>query len=190
MENIVKNITILQWNGILYRICKKLLTTCAMVALLAFSACGTSATDTPVDTDADGIADDIDNCPNDPNPEQVNSDKADDGGDACDPDDDNDEVLDGIDNCQYLPNRNQRNLDQDDDGDLCDSDVDGDGIDNKEDSDDDGDGIEDTNPSGDPLDNCQYVPNAPDNQGDPQDNLDGDDYGDACDDDIDGRWNL
>ena len=50
------------------------------------------------------------------------------------------------------------------------------------------DGIFDTNlPNAQTLrDNCPFVSNPPDNPGDPQDNVDGDDYGDACDDDIDG----
>jgi hypothetical protein len=40
----------------------------------------------PVDTDGDGIADGLDNCPLDPNPNQADVD-ADGFGDACDPDD-------------------------------------------------------------------------------------------------------
>jgi len=49
------------------------------------------------DCDDDGIGDSIDNCPLIANPRQHNADGAEDGGDACDPDDDNDNVLDGED---------------------------------------------------------------------------------------------
>ena len=42
------------------------------------------------DIDLDGVGDTADNCPNIANPSQLNSDMADDGGDACDDDDDND----------------------------------------------------------------------------------------------------
>ena len=48
------------------------------------------------DGDADGIADDEDNCPTNPNADQSNND-GDSMGDVCDPDDDNDGVLDGDD---------------------------------------------------------------------------------------------
>ena len=47
----------------------------------------------PNDADADGIADDVDNCPNDANPDQADFD-GDGAGDACDVDDDNDGQLD------------------------------------------------------------------------------------------------
>jgi hypothetical protein len=48
------------------------------------------------DTDIDGIADDIDNCINEPNPDQANYDN-DSFGNACDADDDNDLVEDAND---------------------------------------------------------------------------------------------
>ena len=45
------------------------------------------------DDDNDGIPDLYDNCPTVPNPDQLNTDGAPDGGDACDPDADNDGIL-------------------------------------------------------------------------------------------------
>jgi hypothetical protein len=52
------------------------------------------------DIDADGIADDDDNCPNVSNPGQ-NGHDSDDLGDICDPDDDNDGILSDFDDCVY-----------------------------------------------------------------------------------------
>lgn len=88
-----------------------------------------------VDTDKDGVPDNKDNCPTVPNgPSQANM--ADYG------------------------NMNQSDMDADGKGDLCDDDVDGDGILN-------------------PGDNCVWVKN-PD-----QKDIDGDKLGDACDTDND-----
>jgi hypothetical protein len=73
----------------------------------------------PPDADRDGIPDARDNCPNVPNPAQVDTD-ADGEGDACDPDDDNDGVADPTDNCVLVPNADQSDVDGDGIGDACD----------------------------------------------------------------------
>ena len=46
------------------------------------------------------------------------------------PDEDNDQAVDFLDNCKNLFNPSQSNLDGDNFGDVCDSDIDGDGVDN------------------------------------------------------------
>ena len=51
----------------------------------------------PDDIDGDGVVNADDNCPSDANADQTNTDKADDGGDACDPNDDNDDFPDETD---------------------------------------------------------------------------------------------
>lgn len=72
------------------------------------------------DQDGDGIADEVDNCPAIANTDQVNSDGADDGGDACDNDDDNDGVPDdNPDNCRTIPNSDQTDSNGDGCGDAC-----------------------------------------------------------------------
>ena len=137
----MKNAKILQWNRT-KEIYKWLLAALTILSLLALSACA------PADTDGDGITDDIDNCVHDPNPDQLNSDGADDGGDVCDPDDDNDMEPDETDNCPNDPNPDQLNSDAnlgegkaDGLGDVCDPDDDGDDVDDVDDVDDDGDGL-------------------------------------------------
>ncbi|HHO54696.1 MAG TPA: hypothetical protein ENK18_28445 [Deltaproteobacteria bacterium] len=92
-----------------------------------------------IDTDGDGITDDLDNCAEVSNPDQADVD--DDGaGDACDdpPDLDLDGVPDHLDNCAEVSNPDQLDLDDDGIGDGCDNcpsdrntdqaDGDGDGI--------------------------------------------------------------
>jgi hypothetical protein len=79
------------------------------------------------DQDGDGVPDDADNCPLEPNADQTDTD-GDDQGDACDLDDDNDMVDDGADNCPLVPNLDQADFDDDGQGDACDLDGDGDGI--------------------------------------------------------------
>lgn len=107
------------------------------------------------DTDKDGIINKNDNCPNVSNPDQkdLDNDKI---GDACDPDRDGDGVnngddpfpddgskskdadKDGIsdqnDNCPTKANTNQADLDGDNVGDACDTDKDGDGVNNDDDA--------------------------------------------------------
>ncbi|GMV40753.1 MAG: hypothetical protein AMXMBFR64_24690 [Myxococcales bacterium] len=111
------------------------------------------------DDDADGVLDEVDNCPLAYNPDQKNSD-GDPKGDACDEDDDNDGFLDKQDNCPLVPNANQIDTDGDGLGDACDDDDDNDG-------------------TPDASDNCPLLSN-PD-----QLNTDGDAQGDACDDNDD-----
>ena len=152
----------------------------------------------PVDTDADGVPDSIDNCSSTANVDQLDSD-GDGQGDACDGDDDNDGLLDGNDNCPLNANGDQLDSDGDGQGDACDGDDDGDTVpdwyDNcpstpnadQVDSDDDGigdpcdpdsDNDSDGIPNG--ADNCPATPNAD------QADTDNDGAGNACDTDDDG----
>ncbi|MEW6321959.1 MAG: thrombospondin type 3 repeat-containing protein [Acidobacteriota bacterium] len=72
-----------------------------------------------VDTDGDGVLDDVDNCPAVANADQADYDN--DGiGDACD-DSDLDGVVDAADNCRETPNADQADLDLDGIGDACDA---------------------------------------------------------------------
>ena len=75
------------------------------------------------DLDDDGVANDIDNCPNDANSDQADVDE-DDIGDICDDvndlDLDGDDVLDTVDNCPDDANTDQADLDEDGIGDICD----------------------------------------------------------------------
>jgi hypothetical protein len=128
------------------------------------------------DDDRDGIASDLDNCPQVPNPTQLDSD-GDGRGDACD-------------NCRGIANANQQDGDGDGAGDVCeeatfsDGDEDGDGVPNALDRcaltasadnlDGDGDGI------GDVCDNCPTTANS--NQVD----SDRSGRGDACENDQGG----
>jgi hypothetical protein len=117
----------------------------------------------PPDRDGDGIADDVDNCPDTSNPDQADAD-GDGLGNACDtispPDGDADGVPDASDNCPNAPNADQLDSDGDGIGDICDStplpDRDADGV-------------------SDDTDNCPDAAN-PD-----QADADGDGLGDVCD---------
>ncbi|XP_035702545.1 cartilage oligomeric matrix protein isoform X2 [Folsomia candida] len=124
------------------------------------------------DADNDGIPNSPDNCPLVHNPGQEDTDPegGDKQGDACD-------------NCPTVPNLDQEDTDRDGIGDLCDPDIDNDGVPNERDNcpktpnsnqrDQDRDGL------GDECDNCPRVPN-PD-----QTDSDRDLVGDACDSNID-----
>ncbi len=71
------------------------------------------------DADSDGIADDVDNCPTDPNTDQADN-EGDGVGDVCDDDDDNDGIPDATDNCPDIANADQQDTDGDGIGDVCD----------------------------------------------------------------------
>nr|XP_032519767.1 cartilage oligomeric matrix protein [Danaus plexippus plexippus] len=124
------------------------------------------------DADGDGIPNVPDNCPLTPNPDQLDrdEDRSDKRGDACD-------------NCPRRFNPGQEDADNDGLGNVCDPDMDNDGIPNDHDNcplvfnpqqeDMDGDGV------GDLCDNCPRVRNPS------QDDSDKDNVGDACDSDVD-----
>jgi hypothetical protein len=158
------------------------------------------------DSDGDGSADCVDNCPYIAN----NQDDIDhDGiGDACDPcddkvDSDGDGIGDACDNCPYIAN-DQADIDHDGIGDACDDDIDGDGylnnVDNcpstpNDQADIDLDGIGDAcDPcnNNEDLDGDGYFgcddncPSTPNDQAD----IDLDGIGDACDNDVDGDGYL
>lgn len=79
------------------------------------------AVTTPADTDEDGVANTVDNCPSVSNANQLNTDGTPDGGDACDQDDDNDDWFDVDDNCPLNANPNQADSDGDGIGNACDT---------------------------------------------------------------------
>lgn len=118
-----------------------------------------------VDSDQDAVLDSDDNCPNDNNPDQLDTDY--DGiGDECDsapfgPDDDGDGIGNAIDNCINESNEDQLDTDSDGMGDACDLTPNG--------EDPDGDNI------GDVLDNCPLNANPQ------QQDIDDDGEGDECD---------
>lgn len=103
------------------------------------------------DYDNDGVVDDLDNCPYDPNVDQLNSD-TDPLGDACD-------------NCPTVDNVDQYDYDGDGIGDDCDECTD---------TDDDGYGNPDYPNNTCPDDNCPYIYNPG------QEDTDDDGIGDAC----------
>ncbi len=135
------------------------------------------------DIDNDGIPNNVDNCPTVYNPNQADSDH--DGiGDACEEnlDWDNDGILNKVDNCPFISNANQADSNHNGIGDACefDDDPDRDGLPTHADG-----GIICNGSAVPPVltncaDNCPNTPNRD------QKDMDGDGYGDACDDDIDG----
>jgi hypothetical protein len=147
----------------------------------------------PNDEDRDSVLNDVDNCPDAFNPEQIDTD-GDSIGDACEDDEDDDGVPNTEDNCPTVANLAQADTDDDGVGDDCDPcpfvpsansrDFDGDGtpdacdncvqICNADQTDIDGDGV------GDVCDTCPKIPNVF------QRDLDRDQLGDACDSDDDG----
>lgn len=94
------------------------------------------------DRDGDGSKDNVDNCPQEPNPDQGDRDQdslgdfcdncreiasidqkdtdQDGWGDICDPDDDNDQIADTSDNCPLVANPDQKDSNNNGTGDACD----------------------------------------------------------------------
>ena len=146
-----------------------------------------------VDSDGDGIGDDVDNCVDDSNPDQANFDN-DGQGDVCD-DSDSDNVFDDVDNCRLTSNPNQADFNNDGQGDVCDN-SDGDSLldsvdncptvsnQNQADFNNDGQGDVCDNSDNDSL--LDSVDNCPSTTNQNQADLDGDGDGDLCDNDADG----
>ncbi|MCK5690191.1 DUF1566 domain-containing protein [Myxococcota bacterium] len=151
-----------------------------VISLFLFAACAPESADYPrdvahdpgsiLDYDGDSVANNEDIFPEDP-------------GEWADTDFDG--VGDNGDNCKGLDNADQANMDGDDFGDVCDDDRDGDGTLNGDDSlPDDAAEWSDTDGVADASDNCPEINNSD------QANMDGDDFGDVCDDDRDGDGTL
>ena len=103
----------------------------SLIFVLVTSFLSWSEIQTLADSDQDGIRDSNDNCPENPNFDQLNSD-SDSLGDVCDEDDDNDGVGDNLDMFDTDPT-DWADFDFDGIGSLKDSDDDNDGIIDSED---------------------------------------------------------
>ncbi len=121
------------------------------------------------DTDSDGVPDYRDNCPFDPNGDQLDTDQ-DGAGDACDPcpddagnDADADQVCGDVDNCPAEPNTDQADADGDGLGNACEP------CPNDPDNDADNDAV------------CGNVDNCPCAVNPDQGDADSDGVGDVCD---------
>lgn len=98
-----------------------------LFCLIALSACNGDGNNPPdnggiVDTDGDGIADSVDNCPAIANPDQADAD-GDGVGNVCEAggaDTDGDGVADSTDNCPANANSDQADTDGDGVGNVCD----------------------------------------------------------------------
>lgn len=161
----------------------------------------------PVDSDDDGVMDDIDNCPFVSNPDQADADEdgvgdacdncvntanpdqadadSDGTGDACEEaiiDGDEDGVADNVDNCPNTGNADQADADEDGVGDVCDNcknTANPDQVDS--DSDGVGDACEEAAPDEDGDGVADDVDNCPSTANADQADADGDGVGDACD---------
>ncbi len=89
--------------------------------------CDSCPADDQNDIDGDGVCGNLDVCPFDADPNQLDSD-FDGMGNVCDDDDDNDLVVDSYDNCPLDANSDQRDTDGNGVGDACDTDDDGDNV--------------------------------------------------------------
>jgi hypothetical protein len=140
-----------------------------------------------LDTDLDTVGDACDNCPAEPNPDQADRD-ADGLGDVCDDcpsgnDPDSDGLCDSRDNCPEDFNPPQANNDGDGLGDVCDNDDDDDLVPDGDDNCPLGSNGDQADQDGDGLgDACDNCPTVPDPS---QADFDGDGLGDPCDDDDD-----
>lgn len=139
--------------------------------------------DNQKDSDGDGVTDALDECPDTPTGETVDEN----GCSDSQKDTDGDGINDAMDNCLTVANPNQEDVDGDGQGDVCDGDIDGDGIRNDTDAfpysstgDADNDGIPDSEDAF-PNDADESIDTDGDGIGD---NEDMDDDGDGYSDEI------